>query len=129
MKKTIFITFILSLSVIIAGYLLLGKKTSSPSYNIKGEKSHQAILYYGDTCPHCQKVADWLEKNPKIKEKSALIEKEVYNNKTNAQELGMRAKECQIKESEGIGVPFLYDKGKCVMGDQPIIDYLSSKYQ
>jgi len=84
-------------------------------------------LFFGSTCPHCEVVEEWLEANSEVKEKSGLKAKEVYNDRDNSQELAEKAAECKI--SGGIGVPFLYDHGECIVGDQPIIDHLEQKYQ
>jgi len=97
--------------------------------SVKGVEENKVILFVGATCPHCRKVETWLKENPVIKEKTGLVVKEVYYDELNAQELQVKAVECGKNERGGIGVPFLYDHGKCVIGDQPIIDYLGEKYQ
>ncbi|MFH1561551.1 MAG: hypothetical protein ABID04_03165 [Patescibacteria group bacterium] len=96
-----------------------GKKIDIPGDN----QNTQTILFYGDTCPHCKIVEDWLTQNPTVDQNNPVSKKEVYQNQDNAQELSQKAKECQITGS-GVGVPFLYDRGECIIGDQPIIDYL-----
>lgn len=128
MKKIILPVLIVF--ILIGGYFLVNRQ-KPPAKNpaVEGNSDSSVILFYGETCPHCKKVEEWLAKNPKIKEKSGLVEKEVYYNQENSKELMAKAKECQSDESQGIWVPFLYDGGKCIIGDQPIIDYLSSKYQ
>lgn len=128
MKKIFLAIFIAG--VLTVGYLLFsGPKNPSQNPQVKGNSQSSVILFYGETCPHCKKVEEWLAKNPKIEEKSGLVKKEVYYNQENSKEMVAKAKECQVDESQGIGVPFLYDKGRCIMGDQLIINYLSSKYQ
>ena len=109
--------------------LFLGLITILGLIIIKATKESALVLYYGITCPHCEVVEEWLEGNPKTKEKSGLITKEVYENQKNSRELAEKAKKCQIEESSGIGVPFLYDNGQCIVGDQPIINYLKKNYQ
>jgi glutaredoxin len=83
------------------------------------------IFFYGNTCPHCKDVEEWMENN-KIKEKMEIIKKEVYDNKANAQELSLVAQRCGLDPSS-IGVPFLYAEDKCFIGTTDIINYLSKK--
>ena len=86
-------------------------------------KTNETILYWGVGCPHCKIVEDFLDANPKIATKTALLKKEVYNDKVNARDLEEKAAICQLDTTNGIPVPFLYAKGQCFTGDKPIIDY------
>jgi len=115
---------------LIGGAYYLGHLKRIESGLVAGEsQSEQSVtLFVGATCSHCKKVEDWLSENESVKEKSGITIKEVYYDKKNAQELKNKAVECQIETSQGIGVPFLYDHGDCLIGDQPIIDYLAEKY-
>lgn len=127
-KKSIILIFL----PLVAVFVLSAKQapdlspTASSSSN---DNKGAAILYYGITCPHCKVVEKWLDGQPGVKEKSRLEMKEVYQNKNNSKELVEKAMECQIEKNSGMGVPFLYDNGQCVIGDQPIVDYLKGKYQ
>jgi glutaredoxin len=85
----------------------------------------QIILFYGQGCPHCAKVEEYIKEN-KVKEKISFEEKEVYYNQNNAKELGEKAKSCGIDQNE-IGVPFLWNSGKCLIGDQDIINFFKEK--
>ncbi len=85
-----------------------------------GEESEKAILYYGNGCPHCSSVEKYIKEQGLENE---IIQKEIYQNSQNAEEFN------QICEQEGIGlrergVPFLYAKGECFVGDKQIITYL-----
>lgn len=73
-----------------------------------------AVYFYGDGCSHCKVVAKFLEDN-KISEKVNFVKKEVWRDKNNAAEMQRRAVECGIEPS-GMGVPFVYSKGKCYVG-------------
>lgn len=128
MSKKIMVIFLLL--AIASGTVWLVRRKQESSGNIQGEvkNKNEVILYYGYTCPHCKVVEDWLKENPKIEKKAGLILKEVYKDQQNSRELGQRAEECQLGGG-GVGVPFLYDKGECIIGDQPIIDYLKENYQ
>lgn len=84
------------------------------------------IFYWGEGCPHCQDVKDWMAEQ-KVSEKMEVISKEVYNNQANSQELTARAKSCGL-DTQRIGVPFLYTiDGDCIIGTPKIIEYLSQK--
>jgi len=129
--KRFFLFFILAFLVGILVTRQLKGFGVSKDENIEDRKERKvaAVLFYGNGCPHCGKVEEWLEGHPEIKEKINLQEKEVYDDNENARELMARAKGCGIAaEGGGIGVPFLYDQGQCLMGDQPIINYLSDNY-
>jgi len=77
-------------------------------------QSVDIIYYYGEECPHCKDVAKFLEDN-KIAEKVNFKKKEVWHDTANAAEMEKKAQECNIQKS-GMGVPFLYARGKCYVG-------------
>lgn len=88
------------------------------------EKTYE--LYWGEGCPHCKNVDDFLntwEKSSEVK-----IEKlEVQKNKENSDKMIKRANECKLDTSKGLSVPFLYTPDeKCIVGDTPIIDHFKS---
>ena len=130
MNRRIWLVGVISL-VVISGVasLWLGKTRRSSAGEVKGGTPSAAVLYYGNTCPHCRKVEDWLEKNPAIKERSGLVLKEVYGNRANSRELIQKAQRCNLDTTRGVGVPFLFDNGRCIIGDQSIINYLKENYQ
>jgi len=98
---------------------------SQESQQNQPKQQSQIVLYYGKDCPHCAKVEEYIQAN-KVKEKIAFEEKEVYYNRNNAKELGEKAKSCGINENE-IGVPLLWNNGKCIIGDQDIIEFFKDK--
>ncbi len=83
------------------------------------------ILFYSDTCPHCQNVAAYVEANG-IKAKIKFEEKEVSNNQANATLMERKARLCKIDTAQGLGVPFFFDGQTCYMGDEPIIEYFQA---
>lgn len=95
------------------------------SWENQQTKESQVILFYGQGCPHCAIVEDYIEKN-NINEKISFEEKEVYYNKGNANDLIQKAKACGIP-TDSIGVPFLWDGEKCYVGDQEIIEFFNQK--
>jgi hypothetical protein len=44
------------------------------------------ILFYGNGCPHCKKVEDFMKAN-KVTQRLDIVQKEVFFNKTNLKEL------------------------------------------
>lgn len=83
------------------------------------------IFYYGNTCPHCEDVEEWMKTND-IEAKITIVKKEVYDNYQNSQELTQIAKKCGLS-TDSIGVPFLYAEEKCLVGSLDIISYLEEK--
>ncbi len=119
-KKRVYI--IASVAVlVIAGFIFWGFK--QPSKVIA--PTNETIYYYGEDCPHCKIVAQFIEENG-IAQKVNFTKKEVWSSKVNASELQARAKECRV-DSKNIGVPFLYAQGKCYIGDQEIIDFFKKE--
>lgn len=88
------------------------------------------VFYWGNGCPHCENVENWLNKNNSDK-KLKINYKEVYYNQNNQKELLDTAKQnCpEIIENGNIGVPTGFDPitKKCIQGDAPIIEFLSAK--
>lgn len=99
-----------------------GKATDSSS-NVA--PSNEIIYYYGAECPHCADVTKFLDDN-KISEKVDFSKREVWHNTTNSQDMEAKAKECNITP-EGMGVPFLYAKGKCIVGTPEVIDFFKKE--
>lgn len=85
----------------------------------------ETILFYGDTCPHCKNVEDFIIKND-IKNKIAFTEMEVYKNASNAQLLINLGKECKLDDQSIGAVPFLWDGSSCHLGDVDIIDFFKN---
>ncbi|MCK5461057.1 cytochrome c biogenesis protein CcdA [Candidatus Gracilibacteria bacterium] len=84
------------------------------------QSSEEAVLYYGNGCPHCSIVSKYIEEN---NIKLPITKKEVYQNSENATEFN------QVCDSHNIdfykrGVPFLYAENQCFVGSDQIIGYL-----
>jgi len=126
--KQIILAFVVLMAVLLLGYYLksnpqLPKINNQPivsSNSISGN-----LLFVSETCPHCQNVEEWLDDNPDIKTKAKLDSKFISDDQ-NKKLLAQKAQECQLDGSKGIGVPFVYSEGKCIMGDSEIIDYLKN---
>jgi len=87
----------------------------------------QIILFYGSTCPHCKKVNEYIVAND-LDKVVKLQHLEVYNNKANLELMKQKLDQCKnLSEDDKGGVPFMYTPETCLVGDQPIIDYLKAK--
>jgi len=138
LNKKLFLITILFLAVaVLAIYALANnrKEPASPAMDnqIPIQQANQnptqeisdIILFYGDGCPHCALVEKYVSQND-IESKVPFVKKEVYYNKQNTNELVEKAKACGIP-TDSIGVPFLWDGSKCLVGDQDIIEFFKAK--
>ena len=116
------------LAILIIVLILIGGKIISGSKKPAADRPAEAtvILFYGDTCPHCKNVDEYLSAN-KVRERFSFQELEVYNNAANAAKLTKTAKDCGLDTKQGVGVPFLFDGQTCLMGDRDIINYFQNK--
>jgi len=125
MKKII--TLVTILAVIFGLFKLLSTKP-----NTLGSQTYDSpdlVLFWGDGCPHCEKVKEYIQTN-KLDSKVKINYKEVYYNKSNQKLLSDTVKQCpEIDSTQGIGVPLAFDpqNKQCLYGDQPIIDWLKTK--
>jgi len=131
MKNKIIVPTILFAAVLVFSFFVLSQeknKNQTPTdktTTTESQSASQIILFYGDGCPHCAIVEKYIKEN-NISDKISFAQKEVYHNQNNAKELESKAKICGIP-TNSIGVPFLWDGSKCIIGDQPIIDFFKSK--
>lgn len=88
------------------------------------------IFYWGNGCPHCETVQEWLKDNNQ-QNTLKINSKEVYKNQVNSKELLDTVNQyCpQLKGESGIGVPTGFDPvgQKCYQGSEEIINFLSDK--
>jgi len=108
----------LSLIILLVAVALIGFLTISS----KKATSNGMILFYGDTCPHCEKVSEYIDAN-NIKAKFIFQELEVYNNQVNSRLMAKYAVDCGLDTNQGLGVPFFFDGENCLVGDQEIINF------
>lgn len=125
MKSKIYLYIIAAVIIASIGLIIFGSfKSDDVAQSLS---KNDIILYWGDGCPHCKALDEYLSSHKEIEEKIKLTRKEVYNNRFNSEELDQAAKSCNLDTKDGVGIPFLYYKGECVSGDQPIIKYLTDK--
>lgn len=91
----------------------------------RGSTSDGIILYWGQGCPHCEKVEEFLVQN-KVDQKLSITRKEVYYQKGNAREMQKYAKQCGLK-TDSISIPLLWTGKTCLVGDQDIIAFFQQK--
>jgi len=121
MKKKYIILALIALVAIGIVFFVYKQKTAPTS----SSQNPNLILYYGETCPHCKIVEAFLQEN-KIAEKVDFSQKEVFLNINNAKEMNKKATLCNINTSE-VGVPFLWNAGQCIIGDEDIINFFKDK--
>lgn len=113
--------------VVVGGLIYWGMKDNSNNEPQVADDPSAIVYYYGEGCPHCKVVNDFLEANPQVKEKVTFEKKEVWSNKQNAAEMERRAKTCNIG-SDSLGVPFLYGgDGKCYEGQVDVVNFFKEK--
>lgn len=128
MKNKIIFPTILFIAVLIFSFFALSQEkdniqtqTSKPI----NQQASEIILFYGNGCPHCALVDEYVSQNG-VEAKVPFVKKEVYYNKQNADDLASKAKICGVP-TDSIGVPFLWDGSRCLVGDQDIIEFFKSK--
>jgi glutaredoxin len=84
------------------------------------------ILFFGESCPHCQNVERYIADN-NIREKIKFQELEVYSNPENAQVLAAKARSCGLDTRNGLGVPFFYDGQDCYLGEEEIVSFFQER--
>jgi len=118
------------IGIIVAFYFLTSKNPDSIIPTPTPVPTSNLVLFYGSTCPHCKVVEEFISTN-QINQKLTISQLEVYDNKSNAVVFSdMVKKICPDQLTpQGLPVPFFIDQenNKCLLGDTPIIDYLSEK--
>ncbi len=102
------------LASVFAVFYLSNKPSSSQVEKTLKLQEDKLTYFYGVTCPHCREVNEFLEKE-KIKEKLSFNKLEVYYNRDNAALMQQAAEKCGL-DTNTIGVPFVYNRGKCYIG-------------
>ena len=122
MNKFGIIVIVVTILILGGGALLITKDNSKP---FPTPEPNTYEYFWGDGCPHCKIVDDFFE-TWDGKDKIKIKKLEVWNNKSNASLMAERAKPCGIPLAE-MGVPLLITlEGKCLTGDQQIIEHYKS---
>ena len=117
-------------AILIAGLVvwgvLDGKKKSSEMSVDDTALNNQFIYYYGEECPHCQRVQAFLDEN-KVADKFTYEKKEVWHNEKNNAEMLRRAQSVCKLDPKQLGVPFVIADGKCFSGEDEVTDIFKQK--
>lgn len=116
---------LLTILVFAGGVFISSKNNPSPSPvpSIKLPTNYE--YFWGDGCPHCAKVSEFLDSWDK-KDKINIEKFEVWKSKENSDMMLSRAAYCGIKPSQ-VGVPLLFTpEGKCLTGDADVINFFKS---
>jgi len=117
------ISIILFIAVLIFSIFILYQENNNEL--VDNQSDNEIILFYGEGCPHCVIVENYIKEN-NIQNKISFIQKEVYNNQENAKDLQNKAKLCGLSP-DSIGVPLLWDGKNCLIGDQDIINFFKQR--
>ena len=121
--------------IILSGLAILCLSLSACSFDNKNINSSnlakasnpKLVLFYSTSCPHCKIVEQYMSEN-KIEAKSGIVLKEVSGDKVAAEDFLAKAKVCNINSSD-LGVPFLWNDGKCLVGDKDIVAFFQETYK
>jgi glutaredoxin len=120
MKKFLILVTLGTIFIIVLGVILFSQGASSST-----PLPSNYELYVSVSCPHCRNVEEFLDSWDK-KDQIKIDKLEVDSNQINISLLAKRATYCKLPTNQ-LGVPFLFTpKGKCLTGDQPIIDYFKN---
>jgi len=123
-------TILLIISVLVIIIVFSSVRSNTRPITTSNDSNLDLIVFWGQGCPHCEVVKKYLADNQLDKRLSIAL-KEVYNDKNNQNELQQIIKKCpEIDATQGIGVPLSYfpKENLCLLGDQPVIDYLKNKF-
>ncbi len=98
-------------------WLIFNKNTGTET-----AKNNEIILFYGETCPHCKNVENFIRQNS-VDLKLTIVRKEVLKNSDNGKLLAKKAATCGIT-TNSIGVPLLWDGKTCYSGEEEVINFL-----
>ena len=116
-NKKLLIFIILGI-VIIAGAIVYSQK------NRPTETDDRVILFYRDGCPHCANVDEFVKAN-NVGQKYPFEHINVEE-ATNASLFLKKIKACKIPSALA-GVPLLWDRSRCFLGDPDIINFFKEK--
>lgn len=87
-----------------------------------GEANSDIHYFYGQECSHSKNVEKFISEN-KVEEKIFITKKEVWHNTENESDMQIKAMGCGLS-SDKVGVPFLFARGKCYVGEIEVKKFL-----
>lgn len=125
-KKEMF-TVLAVVTVLVGALVVWGiRDGQSSGAAVDGVQDAAIVYYFGQECPHCQRVSQFLEDN-KIAEKVDFVKKEVWHDAANNREMEQRAKSVCGIDKNALGVPFLIGDGKCYVGEDEVMNFFKEK--
>lgn len=127
-KKIIIIILILTGLSALSAFVAYRIKTVNNFQKQEESNNQDIIFFYGETCPHCIKVEQFMADN-KIEEKMVIIKKEALKDRNNSALLLSVNKKCGL-DTKYLSVPVLWDgeNSKCYSGDADIIKFFKDKF-
>lgn len=120
MNKTPFFLAVIVLIILVTGVFIF----SRPKNELPLPSPISNEYFFSPTCPHCVNVNAFIE-TWDMKD-TFNMQKLSVDKSANSDLFLTRGKACGIRPSE-LGVPFLVTpEGKCLLGDEPIIEYLKN---
>ncbi|MFA7301153.1 MAG: hypothetical protein WC069_02500 [Candidatus Shapirobacteria bacterium] len=117
------------IAIILIGLVyFVGKKIGQYALPDYPDDQADLIIYWGKGCSHCEKVKQYIRDN-NLDSTVKIAYREVYYDNGNQQKLEATTKLCpEIDVSQGIGVPLSFDpkNKKCILGDEPVIEWLKN---
>lgn len=109
----------------IAVFLLLAALVIAGLYWQVGQRQSSVIIfYYGNTCPHCKIVEDYMGAN-NVNSTLQIEWREVYNNSNNRDALIRTWGQCgQTGDAQ---IPLFYFRGACYVGQDDSIAFLKQQ--
>lgn len=108
--------------LLLVGALVVWGMTEDTS---TGFDPNRITYFYGEECPHCQRVAEFLEAN-KVSEKVSFDKLEVWHDTKNARQMNEAVKLCQLSPQD-VGVPLVFAEGKCFVGEPDVTGFFKEK--
>lgn len=125
MKRDLLITVLIIAGVFGLFKLLSRNSTSTFDPN----KPVDLTFFWGNGCPHCETVKKYVSDN-KVDQVLNINSLEVYYNKKNQQLLLDAFNKCpEVTDKTNIVVPVGIANGQCLIGDQPIIDWIKAQIE
>lgn len=122
MEKKTLLFFGLAVIIFAGGIIWWGIRDNTLSVDFN---QNVTTYFYGQECPHCQKVSAFIDEN-KVAEKFSFEKREVWHDTSNASLMRTAAKICSLS-SDQVAVPFIFSEGKCIIGETQAIDFFKQK--
>jgi len=124
-KKNLQVGGIVFSAVAVGLFLWLIYSSGGLEYFKNSPSIQGIILFEGSDCAHCDTVNTFIINN-KVEDKVSFTRLEVFNSEVNFNILSVKARACGIEPSQ-IGVPFLWDGSRCILGYVDVIKFFRER--